>query len=300
MEYIQIENEFPHLPSGAVTLGKFDGIHRGHRRLVENVINWKEKGAAAVMFAFNVNEKTILSRTERRRMAEELGLDFLIECPLNEHIRHMKAERFVKEILAGDLHAVNVTVGEDFRFGFERKGTPELLTRLSDRLGFETDIIPFETDGTRKISSTYVREELRRGNMEKTMKLLGAPFRLDAVVEDGRGLGHIKLLPTLNLIPPEDKLMPPNGVYMTKTYIDGGVYPGITDVGFKPTVNGTFLAAETYLLRGGRDLYGLPCRTEFYHYRRKEKTFESLEALKSQLLLDAEAGEAFFADMIQH
>ena len=155
-------------------------------------------------------------------------------------------------------------------------------------------MIPFETDGGRKISSTYVREELRSGRMEKTAALLGAPFRFDSVVEHGRGLGHRRLLPTLNLIPPEDKLMPPAGVYMTFTHIDGGVYPGITDVGTKPTVGGSFCAAETYLLEGGRDLYGFPCRTEFLHYHRKEKRFENLEALKKQLYSDVAAAEDYF------
>jgi len=294
MDYIQIEDSFPHLQAAAVTMGKFDGLHRGHRKLIENVVSWKEQGALAVMFAFITGESMIISREERQRLAEELGIDVLLECPLDEHIRHMKAEQFVKEILLGDLHAVNVTVGEDFRFGFERKGTPDLLRTMSRQFGFQTDVIPFETDGSRKISSTYIREELRYGNMEKVASLLGTPFLLDAVVEHGRGLGHLRLLPTLNLIPPEEKLMPPNGVYMTRTYIDGEVLPGITDVGKKPTVGGTFLAAETYLLKGGRDFYEKPCRTEFLHYKRPEKRFESLDALKQQLLRDAEEAKVYF------
>ena len=294
MEYFLIDDTFPHLQESAVTLGKFDGIHLGHRKLLKNVTEWKDKGALAVMFAFCTGEKMLLTGEERRTLAEELSLDVLIECPLDEKIRHMKAERFTREILKGDLHAVNVTVGEDFRFGYERRGTPDLLKELGHDLDFETSVIPFETDGGRKISSTYVREELRSGRMEKTAALLGAPFRFDSVVEHGRGLGHRRLLPTLNLIPPEDKLMPPAGVYMTFTHIDGGVYPGITDVGTKPTVGGSFCAAETYLLEGGRDLYGFPCRTEFLHYHRKEKRFENLEALKKQLYSDVAAAEDYF------
>ena len=294
MEYIQIEDSFPRLPSCAVTLGKFDGIHRGHRKLVDNVVRRKEVGDLAVMFAFTTGEKMILSREERLSLAEELLIDIFIECPLNDHIRHMKAEHFVREILLGDLNAQNITVGEDFRFGYERKGNAAMLEMLGKTLGFETTVVPSETDGSRKISSTYVREELRYGNMEKVTELLASPFRLDAVVEHGQGLGHKKLLPTLNLIPPEDKYMPPNGVYMTLTTIDGGTYPGITDVGRKPTVGGSFLAAETFLLEGGQDLYGLPCRTEFLHYRRPEKRFESLEALKAQLKSDEAAAREYF------
>ena len=236
MEYIKIENSFPRLPCCAVTLGKFDGLHRGHRKLVESVVRWKEKGVPAVMFAFTTGGKTILSREERRHLADELGIDIFMECPLDERIRRMEADLFVRGILAQDLHCVNIVVGEDFRFGHARRGTPDLLRKTGEELGFSVDIIPAETDGSRKISSTYIREELNRGNMEKTADLLGTPFRLDAAVAHGRGLGHKELLPTLNLIPAEEKLMPPNGVYMTRTYIDGGIYPGITDVGKKPTV----------------------------------------------------------------
>ncbi len=294
MEYIKIENGFPTLPCCAITLGKFDGLHRGHRKLVENVVKWKENSVPAVMFAFIAGGKTILSREERRHLADELGIDIFVECPLDAGIRRMEADLFVREILSQDFHAVNIVVGEDFRFGHARKGSPALLRKMGEQLGFSVDIIPAETDGSRKISSTFIRGELSRGNMEKAADLLGTPFRLDAAVEHGRGLGHKELLPTLNLIPAEEKLMPPNGVYMTYTHIDGGMYPGITDVGKKPTVGGTFLAAETYMLTGGRDLYGLPCRTEFLHYHRTEQKFDSLDALKNQLQKDVAAGEKYF------
>ena len=116
MEYFLIDDTFPHLQESAVTLGKFDGIHLGHRKLLKNVTEWKDKGALSVMFAFCTGEKMLLTGEERRTLAEELSLDVLIECPLDEKIRHMKAERFTREILKGDLHAVNVTVGEDFPF----------------------------------------------------------------------------------------------------------------------------------------------------------------------------------------
>lgn len=294
MEYVRVDGEFPRLFGSAVTLGKFDGVHRGHQKLVDRILEKKEQGAQAVLFAFDVSSQMILSREERRRLLEKMGVDVLLECPLDERIRYMKAEAFVKEILVGDLQASFVAVGEDYRFGYERKGTPRLLQELGKKYGFQTEILPKEMDGRRKISSTYIREELKKGNMEKFRDLMGMPFIVEGTVTHGRGLGHKKLLPTANLIPAGEKLMPPNGVYATVSHFDGGAYPGITNVGYKPTVNGGFLGVESYLFDCCEDLYGQECRVEFYHYQRREQKFDSLEALRRQLLSDAQKGREYF------
>ena len=117
MEYLRIENDFPRISHSAVTLGKFDGIHRGHQKLVEKIIEQKQEGAQAVVLALGTASRTILTKEERCRILEEMGVDILLECPLTEKIRHMKAENFIKEILIGDLQVSYVAVGEDFRFG---------------------------------------------------------------------------------------------------------------------------------------------------------------------------------------
>ncbi|MCD8155806.1 MAG: riboflavin biosynthesis protein RibF [Clostridiales bacterium] len=294
MEYLKIEDEFPRFPGSAVTLGKFDGIHRGHRTLVDRILRQKEEGLAAVLFAFSINSRMILSGEERRTLLEELGVDIFLECPLSDRIRHMKAETFVQEILVGDLSASYVAVGEDFRFGFERKGDPRLLASLGEKYGFHTDVLPKAMSGRRKISSTYIREELRRGNMEKVSELLGRDFFVTGTVAHGRGMGHRVLLPTVNLIPPEEKLMPPNGVYVTVSHFGDRSFPGITNVGYKPTVGEKFLGVETYLFDCDEDLYGRECTVEFRHFQRPEQKFPSLEALRAQLLSDAEKGREFF------
>lgn len=295
MEYLRIEKEFPRLLGSAVTLGKFDGIHKGHQRLVKSILKQKEEyGVPAVLFAFDVSDKMILSREERRRLVEKMGVDIFLECPLNQHIRHIKAENFVKEILVGDLQASYVAVGEDYRFGYERKGTPGLLKEMGRKYGFHTDIISKEMEGHRKISSTYIREELKKGNMEKFQKLMGMNFFIEGTVEHGRGLGHKMLLPTANLIPSKDKLMPPKGVYATLSYFGERCFPGVTNIGYKPTVGGEFLGVETYLFNCREDLYGQACTVEFLHYQRPEQRFESLEALRRQLLLDAASGQEYF------
>lgn len=298
MEYLRIEGEFPRLSNSAVTLGKFDGVHRGHRKLVEKVLEQKENGAQAVLFAFDTSSQMILTREERRALLENAGVDVLLECPLDNRMKHMKAESFVREILVGDLQVSFVAVGEDFRFGHERKGTPKLLKELGKKYGFQVEILSKEMDGHRKISSTYIREELKHGNMEKFTSLMGMEFSVEGVVEHGRGLGHKKLFPTTNLIPSEEKLMPPNGVYVTMSYFEGKSYQGITNVGYKPTIGEKFLGVETYLFGCKENLYGQRCKVSFLKFLRPEQKFGSLETLKAQLNKDVENGLAYFRKIV--
>ena len=295
MEYLRIENDFPRISHSAVTLGKFDGIHRGHQKLVEKIIEQKQEGAQAVVLALGTASRTILTKEERCRILEEMGVDILLECPLTEKIRHMKAENFIKEILIGDLQVSYVAVGEDFRFGYERKGTPAMLKEFGKKYGFHTEVLPKKMDGRRKISSTFVREELNRGNMEKFRFLMGTDFSVEGIVEHGRGMGHKYLLPTTNLIPPVEKLMPPNGVYITVSHFRDRSYQGITNVGHKPTVGGEkFIGVETYLFDCNEDLYGEYCKVDFKKFLRPEQKFSSLEALKAQLERDAVKGQEYF------
>ncbi|MCI6005627.1 MAG: bifunctional riboflavin kinase/FAD synthetase [Blautia sp.] len=296
MEYVRIHGEFPRLSNSAVTLGKFDGIHRGHQKLVEEILKQKEEGAQAVLFAFVSSGQMIFTCEERAELLEKMGLDILLECPLDDRMRHMKAEAFVREILVGDLQVSHVAVGEDFRFGFERKGTPKLLEELGRKYGFTVKILPKEMEDSRKISSTYIREKLRKGSMEKVSSLLGRNFFVKGTVEHGRGLGHKLLFPTVNLVPSDRKLMPPNGVYVTISRFGERVFKGITNVGYKPTVGEKFLGVETYLFDCEEDLYGQECVVEFLKFQRPEEKFPSFEALRNQMQKDAASGKKYFED----
>ena len=258
MEYVKIEGQFPKFSHCAVTLGKFDGIHRGHRKLIQTILNRKkEYGELAVVMAFVSDRQTILTSEERRILLEKMGVDILLECPLNDQIKHMKADVFIRQILKGDLQASCVVVGEDFRFGHERKGSPELLEKYGEKYDYETIVIAKEMDGNRKISSTYIREELKKGNMEKIADLLGSPFFTAGVIEHGRGM---------------------------------------TNVGYKPTVGENFLGVETNLFDCDLDLYGQKCRVDFYKYIRPEQKFTSFEALKAQIRRDIESGKNWFQE----
>lgn len=295
MEYMKIEGQFPKFSNCAVTLGKFDGIHRGHRKLIQKILDHKkEYGTTSVVVAFVSDRQTILTGEERRLLLDKMGVDVLLECPLNEQIRHMKADQFVRQILVGALQASFVVVGEDYRFGYERKGTPELLAKYGPKYGYDTEIVPKEMDGSRKISSTFIREELKKGNMQKISDLLGTDFFVAGKVEHGKGLGHKKFFPTTNLVPSKQKLMPPNGVYVTVSRFGDTEYQGITNVGYKPTVGEDFLGVETYLFDCDRDLYGEDCVVYFRKFQRPEHKFASFEALKAQIARDIEAGHSFF------
>ena len=294
MEYLKIDGEFPKLTNCAVTMGKFDGIHRGHRKLVEKIKERKAFGEQAVLFAIDASSNMILTSEERASLLEKMGIDVLVECRLNDRIRHMKAENFIKEILMGDLGASYVVVGEDNRFGFERKGNPQLLKEFGEHYGFEVEVLSKEMDGRRKISSTFIREELKKGNMEKITSLTGADYFVEGKVVHGRGMGHKVLLPTTNLVPPKSKILPPNGVYVTSSSFQGRIYHGITNIGYKPTVGESFVGVETYLFDCKEDLYGQECRVDFKKFLRPERKFPSLEALKDRLLADAEDGKEYF------
>lgn len=296
MEYLRIDGEFPRLQNSAVTLGKFDGVHRGHQKLLEKILEKKEEGAKTVVFAFVSASQTIYTGEERRTLLEKMGVDILLECPLDEKIRHMRAESFIREILVGDLQVSYIAVGEDFRFGYERKGTPRLLKEFGRKYGFTVDIVPKEMDGSRKISSTFVREELRHGNMEKVSQLLGISYFVEGIVEHGRGIGHKVLFPTTNLVPPKEKLMPPAGVYVTLSRFGKNRYQGITNVGYKPTVGEAFLGVETYLFDCEENLYGQKCVVEFCKFLRPEQKFPSLDMLKAQMEKDILRGKVFFEE----
>lgn len=297
MEYVKIEGQFPKFTRCAVTLGKFDGIHRGHRKLIQTILDRKsEYGELAVVMAFVSDRQTILTSEERRILLEKMGVDVLLECPLNDQMKHMKADVFIRQILKGDLQASCVVVGEDFRFGYERKGTPQLLEKAGEKYEYDTIVVPKEMEGSRKISSTYIREELKKGNMEKVRELLGNPFFAVGTVTHGRGMGHRDFFPTANIIPPKQKLLPPNGVYVTVSHFDGTDYPGITNIGYKPTVGEAFLGIETNLFDCDLDLYGQNCTVDFYKFIRPEQKFASFEALKAQIRKDIEAGKAYFQE----
>lgn len=297
--YNKLEDIVQNEPT-VVTLGKFDGIHRGHQKLLDAVHKEaKSRGLQTALFTFDISPQTmigiskyrvIMTNDEKRDLAQSFGIDIMVECPFTEELRNMEAEDFVEKILVGRLNAKAIVIGDDFGFGKGRKGTPEFLRKRADKYGFTVDVIEKVKDGDRDISSTYVREELVLGHIEKANELLGYEFFVKGEVVHGMHIGTGLGFPTINMIPDKEKILPPNGVYATVTDIDGESYRSITNIGIKPTVEGKNLGVETFIYDFEGSLYGKKAYVKLLRFIRPEKKFSSVEELKKQVDRDIEAG----------
>jgi riboflavin kinase/FMN adenylyltransferase len=284
----------------AVTLGKFDGIHRGHQKLINKIIEKKDQGRKAVVFTFGKmpgtvlfgkKGRTILTTAERQKHLTQMGVDYMIECPFVESFMKMEPEAFIEEILVKRLHAKYIAVGPDYRFGYQRRGDCEMLKSFAEKYDFEVEVLEKECLGERHISSSYVRESLENGEMDTVRKLLGYPYYVSGTVVHGHRIGRTLGIPTTNILPDDEKMLPPNGVYLTKTIFGENAYFGITNIGVKPTISGQEAKGiETHLFDFEGDLYDQELIVQFYAFEREECRFASLEELKNQLEQDVQWG----------
>lgn len=285
-----------------ITLGKFDGVHRGHQALIDRVTEYaascRADGQAikTVVFSFMMGHYMLLTVPERRQLLAGMGIDMLVECPFVPQIITMEAEAFVRDILVLQMHASHLVVGDDYRFGYGRRGDVSLLRQMGEIYGFSVETVGKVIDGDSRVSSSRIREALLQGDMETVNRLLGYSYFVEGPVIHGRQIGRTIGFPTTNLIPDGTKRLPPNGVYFTRTGIGDKVYNGVTNIGTKPTVDGHFLGVETYLYdcEVGADLYGCNQKVELLHYQRPEMKFSSVVDLKRQIAIDREAGEKYF------
>ena len=275
MDYFHGTTDFRMEQASAVTLGKFDGVHLGHQKLMQRIKELEKAQVDSVVFALNSCTKDRI-------------------CPFTPDIAGMEPEQFVKSVLMDRLHAKYIVVGTDFRFGYHRMGDVETLKKLQSKYGFYAEILPKERFKDREISSTYVKEALMEGNMKLANRLLGRPYFVSGIVRHGRKIGRTLGMPTVNLLPVKEKLLPPNGVYVSRTLIGGIFYPGITNIGYKPTVGEKFRGVETYLFDVDMDLYGTEILTELLFFVRAEKRFASLQELKYQMQRDISFGREYF------
>ena len=289
----------------AITLGKFDGIHKGHQKLMKMILAKKEQGLKSVVFTFGQmpgtfffgKGRTILTRKERQLHLERMGIDYMIECPFVPEVIQMEPEKFIEDVLVNQLHVKYIAVGPDFRFGHNRKGSVGVLKKMASVYGYEVEVFDKECLDDKVISSTYVRHMLEIGEMGTVQKLLGYPYYVSGTVVHGHAIGRKLGIPTINLIPDDDKMLPPNGVYLTKTVWEENQIFGITNVGCKPTISGEEAKGiETHLYDFDGDLYDKELTVEFYAYHRPERRFESLEDLKSQLARDAVWGREIIVE----
>ena len=304
MQIVSDKTEFKLKGASAVAIGKFDGIHAGHYRLIDEILRQKKNGLKSVIFTFfpsatvyfgGEDAKELTTREEKREIFERMGIDVLVEFPLNPETAATDPVDFVKKILIEMMNMKFLAAGEDVSFGKGGKGNRVLLEEMAEENDFTVKIIEKIFDHGKEISSTYVREEILKGNMELASELLSRNYSMEGIVENGMHLGRKMGFPTVNLYPPKEKLMPPYGVYYSDVFYNGSMYHGITNIGVKPTVQQTKrVNAETYLYDFDRDIYGKKIRLELLKFKRPEQKFQDLAGLQKQLRQDVEDGKHWF------
>ncbi|MCR5357876.1 MAG: bifunctional riboflavin kinase/FAD synthetase [Lachnospiraceae bacterium] len=292
-----------HIEDGTVvTIGKFDGIHKGHAAIFDRMLKYRLKGLKLIVFTFDIPVSTLIDGTgsrvlttnlEKRRIFEKLGADFLIEFPFNEKTASIGPEEFIDEYLIGRLNMKAVVAGKDLKFGQGGRGTVETLKEHAAEHGYEVTVIDKLMTNGWEISSTLIRECIERGDIADANDMLLHPYFFYGEVVHGRRIGRTLDMPTVNLIPKEDKLLPPNGVYFSRVEYNGITYDSITNIGRKPTVEGdrAAIGIETYIYDFDSQIYGEELTVSLLKFLRCEMRFDSLDSLKEQLKKDVAEGE---------
>ena len=312
MKIIEYTTKFHIEEPTAVAIGKFDGFHTGHQKLLRQLREQKDQGLLSAVFTFVPSPASFFSSepvrelstvAEKRRIFEQAGVDYLIEFPFVQKTADMEPETFISDVLVGMMNAKCVVAGEDVSYGRRGAGDCALLQKKAETYGYKVFIIDKVFYGAREVSSTYVREAVKEGNMGLVATLLGTPYYVGGEIVHGNRFGRTLGMPTVNLLPPKEKLLPPKGVYYSYVYLhsrgknrsyDGVQLPSITNIGTKPTVNnGKQMGVETYLYDFNADIYGENIEVYLLEHKRPEMRFGSVEELKAQMQEDIAAGRKY-------
>lgn len=286
--------EFNKTPGLSVALGCFDGVHRGHRRLLERAVAEKELLPAVWTFSEPVTLPFIDSVPDRLSLFGKNGIRLAV-CEDFKAVRSLSPEDFVRR-LTEELKVKLFVSGEDFRFGIDRTGDAEALKRYAEKYGARAEIIPPIMAGSEKISSSLIRRLLALGDVRKASELLGRPFSVTGRVLHGKGLGRTVKLPTVNQGLQPGRVELKHGVYDSVTVINGKRLPSVTNIGVRPTVNSNEgdVTCETHIIGESLDAYGENITVELYRFAREEKRFKSLEDLRTAVEADIQRAKAEF------
>ncbi len=292
--------EVHHDPASVLTVGSFDGLHRGHRAILEEMRRTAEKPRGSttvvtfephpqiVLKKSGLPEIQILTTTEEKiALLQTAGIDRLVVIPFTPAFAQTPSEVFVREVLHRRLGMRAIVIGHDHGFGKNREGDVATLLRLGKELGFTVhELPPLEIDGV-AMSSTQIRQALLRGELEQANAWLGHAYQLSGRVVRGEERGRTLGFPTLNLAPLHaHKLIPANGVYAVRASLRDGEYGGMMNIGTRPTFDGAMRALEVHLFDFTRQAYDEVCEVRFIARLREEKKFGSIDSLKAQLLQD--------------
>ncbi len=293
----------------AVTMGSFDGVHQGHRRLIASLQESKVTGhtlaAPLVVLTFSPHPGRILSPERSQRLFSEqdqveifktLGVNHLFYIPFDKNLAELSAEDFIENYLWQPLQPATIAVGYDFAFGKNRRGNAPLLKQVLGARGVQIQhISPLQIQGE-TVSSRAIRSCILAGDLAKAALFLGRPYYIEGVVVAGKKLGTQIGVPTANL-KLSSEILPPSGVYVATVEIQGKVYRAVGNRGVNPTVSEDRLQkVEFHVLDFSGDLYGATLRFHLHQKLRDEMTFPSLDALKSQIALDIAAARLMLLD----
>ncbi|MDR0879322.1 MAG: bifunctional riboflavin kinase/FAD synthetase [Clostridioides sp.] len=296
MEIIKSIKEIKNIEHSAVTLGNFDGVHKGHQVLIYKTVNIaKTNGIKSVVFTFENHPanyfkpgslKNIMNNEEKLKIFESMGVDVVVMVPFDKYMTTVDAEEFVKEVLVSKLHTNFIVVGHDFNFAKNKTGNSKLLKSLEDKYKFDVDVVSQVLIGDIRVSSSYIRELISNGEVDKIQNFLGKNYTMSGEVVHAKEIGRTIGFPTANIKIDENILCPKIGIYASRVLLDDEFFFGATNVGFNPTVSGKNLSIETHILDFDRDIYGKVIEVEFLEKIRNEIKFDSLNDLKEQLKID--------------
>ena len=295
-ELIELKN-ITRDPNTVVTVGTFDGVHQGHRALMEAVVNKaKERNARSVVVTFDPHPREIINPgkegikllttlKERAEILEDLGVDVLLVIPFDRDFSLLTSEEFIRDIIYSKVGVSEFVIGYDHHFGRDRKGTIETIEMLGGELGFDSYVVSKQEMGEVTISSTVIRNTLaEEGDVKQAAEYLNRHYLLNGIVMHGDERGRIIGYPTANLKPEhENKVIPKNGVYAVKVRVNNDWYGGMMNIGVRPTFGEDERTLEVNIFDFDREIYGDTIQVRFIDRIRDEKKFSGIEELKSQL-----------------
>ena len=303
MEIITSTSEFELNTETAIAIGKFDGLHLGHRRLLQEIVDKKKDGLTACVFTFDPSPavffgfsdgRELTTKEEKRRFLAQMGVDVLVEFPMTKESAAMAPEEFIEKLLVEKLKVRFLVAGTDVSFGARGAGNAEMLQKYALINGYEVKTIEKVRLKDTEISSTLVRSQVENGNMSYVEELLGMPYTIIGSVQHGKALGRKLGMPTVNLLPEKDKLLPPKGVYFSEVLYKGKCYAAISNIGYKPTVSDEkILGVESYLYEFAEEIYGEDIEVRLLAFKRPEMCFENVEALREQMQKDILEGNKY-------
>ncbi len=281
----------------AAALGLFDGLHLGHKQVIDLTAGHTDLKRAVFSFGMQSarpdakkNANLLMTDDFKSYMLSSMGIDYFV-CPAFESIQDMSPQEFVQNIIVDCLKAQLVCAGSDFRFGRGAAGDVQLLEKLCKDVGVRVVVSELIEDNGEVISSTGIRKLISKGKILDASRLLGHPFSFEFKVLHGRQLGRTLGFPTINQKYDTSLVKPKFGVYASKCNVDGRMFNSVTNIGVRPTVGSEFITVETHIIGYNGDLYDRSIAVSLYDFIRDEKKFESVQALKSQVLSDIQTAE---------